>query len=115
MANPTRITLLAAALAVAAAASASPAQAAAGIRSHRLTIVGNAHGNRIALRVKPATPGILDVDLGDDGHAERRFLLSRLSKVTVLGSRGDDRLRVDRDAPLPASLPVTLAGGPGND
>jgi hypothetical protein len=107
-----------AAAVVAVAASASPAAAAATtstLRDRQLTVVGGPGDNRIAVRARPGTPAVLEVDVGDDGRANRRFKLAKVDEVVVIGRGGADRLRIDRAAPLPAALPVTLSGGGGNE
>src|SRR5215208_1703866 len=107
----------AAAVVVAVGAAASPAAASPSItvRDHRLAVTGGPQDNRITLRTSAADPRVLEVDVGDDGKADRRVKFARIDAVVVTGAGGADRLRVDRAAPLPAALPVTLVGGGGND
>jgi Ca2+-binding RTX toxin-like protein len=96
--------LLALAL-IALAITAAPADAAAkpkpkhGVTAavaHRtLTIVGDRHANKIALRVKRRSHNTLQVDAGDNGTADFSFDRRRFDRVVLRGGSGNDVLRLD--------------------
>ena len=53
-------------------------------RAHRvLTITGTTASDKIALRLQAGRPGILQVDVGDDGRADFQFERQRLARIVV--------------------------------
>jgi Ca2+-binding RTX toxin-like protein len=86
-------------------------------RAHRaLTITGTAASDKIALRLQAGRPGILQVDVGDDGRADFQFERQRLARIAVDARAGDDLVRIDeRNGAFTDSIPTTLDGGDGND
>src|SRR6266516_420653 len=81
-----------------------------------LTIEGTDASDRIALRLQAGYPGVLQVDVGDDGSADFSFERDRIAKVTVDGRAGDDLVRIDEsNGVFTDSIPTTIAGGDGND
>jgi RTX calcium-binding nonapeptide repeat (4 copies) len=122
-------------VAVVAAIAAQPASAArASLSKGVLTITGKNVGDKIALRLKAGRPGILQVDVGDNGSANFSFKRRRIGKITVNARGGADLVRIDerngvftktirttlngqdgRDSLLGGSGAETLRGGDGND
>src|SRR6266516_1779695 len=81
-----------------------------------LTIEGTDASDRIALRLQAGYPGVLQVDVGDDGSADFSFERDRIAKVTVDGRAGDDLVRIDEsNGVFTDSVPTTIVGGDGND
>jgi Ca2+-binding RTX toxin-like protein len=88
---------------------------AAQVQNGTLRIVGDAASDKLALRLAPGNPSVLQLDVGDDGTADFAFDRSTFTSVDVEAGAGDDTIRVDQvDGPF-ADLPLTLNGGPGND
>ena len=86
-------------------------------RAHRVLIVkGTRASERIALRLKAGEPGILQVDVGDDGRADFRVKRNKLARIAVDARGGDDVVRIDEsNGAFTDSIPTTLNGGDGND
>jgi predicted lipoprotein with Yx(FWY)xxD motif len=81
-----------------------------------LTIVGTNASDRIALRLKAVDPGILQVDVGDNGSAEFTFKRKNVAKIVVNANAGDDLVRVDEsNGVITSSSPTRIDGGGGND
>jgi hypothetical protein len=91
------------------AAAATPplSSSSAGIVNGLLTINGTGASDRIALRLKAGHPGVLQVDVGDDGSAN--FSFRRSADPASLGG-GDDTFVWD-----PGDGSDTVAGGLGAD
>jgi len=117
------------------AMAAAPAKAAPAKLTHGvLTITGTNGSDKIALRLRAAHPGILQVDVGDDGSADFSFKRKRIGNIIVNARGGADLARIDesngvftdaiptringqdgRDTLLGGSGAETLRGGNGND
>jgi hypothetical protein len=115
-----RLAVAAGAAAVAAAAIATGPATAASSPSARvigdtLFVKGSRADDEIALRLAAGNPAILDVDLDDDGTAERSFDRATFTKIRVFGYRGDDRIRVDQVNGAFADEAITMYGGWGDD
>ena len=81
-----------------------------------LTIQGTNAGDGIALRLQAGQPGILQVDVGDDGSADFSFGRDRIAKIAVDARAGDDLVRIDEsNGVFTDSIATTLDGGDGND
>jgi len=81
-----------------------------------LTVEGTAAGEKIALRLKAGSPGILQVDVGDNGSADFSFERKRVARIAVDAQGGDDLVRIDdANGAFTPAIPTTLAGGDGND
>jgi Ca2+-binding RTX toxin-like protein len=59
-----------------------------------LTITGDSASDKLALRLKPGVPNILQVDVGADGSANFSFDRSTFDKVIVHAGGGDDIVRI---------------------
>jgi Ca2+-binding RTX toxin-like protein len=97
--------------------TAAPALASyrAEVQGRTLQIVGNAASDKLALRLVPGSPNILQVDVGDDGTADFSFDRSTFSAIVVHARAGNDEVRVDDSFGSFAEDALTLDGGPGND
>ncbi len=81
-----------------------------------LTIKGTRASDRIALRLQAGNPGILQVDVGDDGSADFSFKRDKIAKIVVDARAGDDLVRIDEsNGVFTDGIPTTIAGGTGND
>src|SRR6266536_1419856 len=63
-----------------------------------LTIKGTRESDTVALRVQAGQPGILQVDVGDDGSADFSFERARITAIAVNARAGDDIVRIDDTA-----------------
>ena len=97
--------------------AADPAHAAfaARVQAGVLTVSGDSASDKLALRLQPGSPNILQVDVGDDGSADFSFDRTTFTAVVVDGGAGDDQLRIDQSGGLFTDEAVTLDGGPGDD
>ena len=107
----------AAAVAIASAIVAGQASAAPPKITHGvLRVNGTSASDRIALRLKAGEPGILEVDLGDDGSADFSFNRAGIAEIAVNAGAGNDLVRIDeRNGAVNAGIPTTLRGGDGSD
>src|SRR6266568_7589040 len=86
------------------------------LRHGVLTIEGTEASDKIALRLQAGDPGVLQVDVGDDGSADFSFERARVTSIAVDGRAGDDFVRIDEsNGVFTDSIPTTIAGGDGND
>jgi len=81
-----------------------------------LMIEGTKASDKIALRLKADEPGILQVDVGDDGSADFNFKREKIARIAVNARAGDDLVRIDEsNGVFTDTIPTALAGGDGND
>jgi Ca2+-binding RTX toxin-like protein len=81
-----------------------------------LTIKGTNASDKIALRLQAGEPGILEVDVGDDGSADFSFDRTRVAAIAVAAVSGDDLVRIDEgNGVFTDTIPTTVDGGDGND
>jgi Ca2+-binding RTX toxin-like protein len=81
-----------------------------------LTVKGTRSADSIALRLKAGDPGVVQVDLGDDGSADFSFDRGDVERIAVATRGGDDRVRVDEaNGAFTDAIATTVAGGDGND
>jgi Ca2+-binding RTX toxin-like protein len=122
--RPRRLAASAAAVAAAVAAGIVAGQASAdpvGFAPPRLEygvlkVKGTQAGDRIALRLQAGEPGVLQVDVGDDGSADFSFERDDLASIAVNARPGDDHVRIDESNGVFAdTIPTTIDGGVGND
>jgi len=120
------------------AVAASPAAAAptltAEVTNGTLHISGGPSAERIALRLSALDRNQLQIDVGDDGSADRTFDLGTFGAIDVEAGNGDDTVRIDQvngaftttkstridgqngdDTLIGGSGAETLVGGRGND
>jgi len=119
------IRLVASAVAVAAAVTlaagmmAGPGNAATNqptLNHGVLRVKGTSASDRIALRLAAGEPGVLQVDVGDDGSADFSFERAEIAKIVVNAGAGADLVRIDEsNGAVNAGIPTTLRGGDGDD
>ena len=99
------------------AIAAAPAKAAPAKLTHGvLTITGTNGSDEIALRLRAAHPGILQVDLGDDGSADFSFKRKRVRRIVLNGRGGADVLRIDEaNGVFTNTIPTKINGQDGDD
>ena len=99
------------------AIAATPAKAAPAKLTHRvLTITGTNGSDQIALRLRAAHPGILQVDVGDDGSADFSFMRKRIGKIIVNARGGADLARIDEsNGVFTDAIPTRINGQDGRD
>jgi hypothetical protein len=106
------------AIGLATAGPANPAGAAqspsAAVADDTLTVTGTSHTDRIVLRLAPGLPGIMQVDLNDDGTPEQSFDRDTFSRIDVFARSGSDQFRVDQTNGI-IDEPATISGGSGDD
>jgi hypothetical protein len=102
---------------VAGQASANPAGFAPPKLKHgELRVTGTNKGERIALRLQAGEPGILQVDVGDDGSADFSFERTDIRSIAVHARPGGDVVRIDEsNGVFTDTIPTTINGGHGND
>jgi Ca2+-binding RTX toxin-like protein len=115
--------LAASALAVAAAVIVTGPANATGpsFKQPRLThgelrVKGTNASDKIALRLKAGEPGILEIDVGDDGSADFSFGRADIAEIAVKAGPGDDLVRIDEsNGVFTDSTPTTIDGRLGDD
>src|SRR6476661_6913475 len=86
------------------------------LKHGELTIVGTEASDKIALRLQSGQPGVLQVDVGDEGSADFSFARERVATIDVDAAAGDDLVRIDESkGAFTDSIPTTIDGGDGND
>jgi Ca2+-binding RTX toxin-like protein len=81
-----------------------------------LTVAGTQAADRIALRLQAGAPGVLEVDVGDDGSAEFGFNRAEIAAIAVEAGNGGDAVRIDESNGVFAdTIPTRIDGGNGND
>src|SRR6266705_59820 len=60
-----------------------------------LAVVGTRASDKITLRLKAGNPGILQVDVGDDGSADFSFKRAHIARILVSARRGDGNDAID--------------------
>jgi Ca2+-binding RTX toxin-like protein len=95
----------------------APALAAytAQVHGATLEINGNGASDKLALRLSPTDPDILQVDVGENGTADFSFDRSTFTAIDVQAGGGDDEVRVDDGFGSFADDALTIDGGAGND
>jgi Ca2+-binding RTX toxin-like protein len=85
------------------------------VKRGTLVITGSNADSRLALRLA-ATPGFLEVDVGDDGSADFTFDRSHFTAISIDAGGGDDFIRMDESrGAFTHEEVIVIAGGPGND
>jgi hypothetical protein len=97
------------------AADQAMAAYAANVQGRTLHIDGNGASDKLALRLAPGAPNMLQVDVGEDGTADFGFDRSTFTAIDVEGGGGDDEIRIDESGGALTDDAVTLNGGAGAD
>src|SRR4051812_10476461 len=86
------------------------------LRQGTLKIEGTRASDRIALRLEAGRPGILQIDVGDNGSADFSIRRRLVDRIAVDARAGDDLVRIDEsNGVFTDTIPTTLDGGAGND
>jgi RTX calcium-binding nonapeptide repeat (4 copies) len=94
--RPCLLALAALALIAAPAHAAKARHGVTATVAHRtLTVAGDRHANKIALRVKRRARGTLQVDAGDNRSADFSFNRKLFNRIVLRGGSGNDVLRLD--------------------
>jgi len=98
-------------------ANASQARTSSAELSHGvLTITGTRARDKIALRLKADHPGIVQVDIGDNGSADFKFKRKKITAIAVHAHAGSDLVRIDEaNGIFTDSVPTAISGGDGRD
>jgi Ca2+-binding RTX toxin-like protein len=81
-----------------------------------LRVNGSDASDKIALRLQAGQPGILQVDVGDDGSADSSFERAEIAEIAVTAGDGDDFVRLDEtNGAVNVGIPTTIKGGDGDD
>ena len=80
-----------------------------------LSIEGTKGSDRIALRLQAGDPGVLQLDVGDDGSADFDFARADIATNRVNAGAGDDLVRIDESNGVFSDIPTTIDGGAGDD
>jgi Ca2+-binding RTX toxin-like protein len=81
-----------------------------------LTIEGSAASDKIVVRLQAGNPGVLQVDVGDDGSADFSLERNKIAKIALDAQAGDDLVRIDEsNGAFTDTIPTTIDGGDGND
>ena len=107
--------------AMAASIAAAPVAAAApGLRASvtdgTLRIVGGPSSEKIALRLSPDDRTQLQVDVGDNGSADRTFDLAHSTRIDVEAGNGNDTVRIDQvNGTFTDTIKTRIDGQNGDD
>jgi len=80
-----------------------------------LSIEGTKRSDRIALRLQAGDPGVLQVDVGDDGSADFDSAREDIARIELDAADGDDLVRIDETNGVFSDIPTTIDGGAGAD
>src|SRR5262245_17989593 len=111
------IALAALAVATHSNASAKVNGVRAAVKHGTLNVTGSDGGQQVALRLKAADPGTIQVDAANNGSADFSFASGDVDAIKVKMGDGNDLARIDdsNGAFTGGSRPTTIAGGDGND
>src|SRR5207248_7948977 len=115
-AKPVWLAAVAAAVAGSAVLMAGPGAAAPVVKfkpprlGHSLlAIQGTPASDKIALRLEAGDPGVIQVDVGDDGSADFSFDRGRVARIVVDARGGDDSVRIDDgNGAFTDAIPTTI-------
>jgi Ca2+-binding RTX toxin-like protein len=116
---PRRLPTVAASLAALALMGAGADRAAASysgtLQAGTVVLTGDGSADKLALRVRPGVPDILEADVGADGTPDLLFDRATFTAVRVDAGGGDDEVRLDQVGGQFLDEQVTVDGGAGND
>src|SRR5215471_6277354 len=86
------------------------------VEHHTLFVLGTDQADKLALRLEAGQPGVLQVDVGDDGSPDFSFRRDKIDTIVVDARGGDDSVRIDdSNGPVTDGIRTIIAGGDGND
>ena len=80
-----------------------------------LTIEGTKRSDKLTLRLEAGDPGVLQLDIGDDGSADYDFPRQDVARIELAAGDGDDFVRIDESTGAFSDIPTTIDGGAGAD
>ena len=119
-----RLAVVAVAVAAGLATAAGPADGAAPevmpikhpkLKDGLLTIEGTKRSDRLSLRLEAGDPGVLQLDVGDDGSADYDFARQDVARIELAAGDGDDVVRIDDSNGAFGDIATTIDGGAGAD
>ena len=97
-------------------ASASPRAGLPILNDGIVAVLGTTANDKIALRLAPGNQGVLQVDFGDNGSADKSFPLAGVTTIVLNSLAGDDQVRIDESNGIFTNrFATTIRGGAGND
>ena len=81
------------------------------LRDGVLSIEGSKRSDRLALRLQAGNPGVLELDVGDDGYADFAIARDRIGQIDLDAEQGDDLVRIDESNGAVSDIPLTIDGG----
>ena len=120
----TRLVVAAVALTAGLAAMAGHADAAARdvkpikhpkLKDGLLAIEGTRRSDRLTLRLAAGNPGVLQLDVGEDGSADYDFARQEVARIELAAGDGDDLVSIDESNGAFSEIAITLDGGAGAD
>jgi Ca2+-binding RTX toxin-like protein len=86
------------------------------LKHGELRIKGTHESDTIALRLQAGQPGVLEIDVGDDGSADFTFDRPSVAAIDVDARDGDDSVRIDESqGAFTDAIRTTIDGGNGDD
>ena len=119
-----RLAVVAVAVAAGLATAAGPADGAARevmpikhpkLKDGLLTIEGTKRSDRLSLRLEAGDPGVLQLDVGDDGSPDYDFARHDVGRIELAAGDGDDVVRIDDSNGAFGDIATTIDGGAGAD
>jgi Ca2+-binding RTX toxin-like protein len=99
-----------------AAAQAADAASYVHAKHRTLTITGTARSDKLALRLRAGHPGVLQVDVGDDGTPDFQVRRHRFNRIIVNAGAGNDLVRIDdSNGAFTTTTPTQINGQAGDD
>ena len=86
------------------------------LKHGELRIKGTDESDTVALRLQAGLPGVIEIDVGDDGSADFSFDRASVAAIDVDARDGDDIVRIDESqGAFTDAIPTTIDGGNGDD
>jgi RTX calcium-binding nonapeptide repeat (4 copies) len=80
-----------------------------------LTIEGSKRSDRLTLRLEAGDPGVIQLDVGNDGSADYDFARRDVARIEIAAADGDDLVGIDESNGSFSDVPTTIDGGAGAD
>jgi len=80
-----------------------------------LTIDGSKRSDRLTLRLEAGDPGVIQLDVGNDGSADYDFARRDVARIEIAAGDGDDLVGIDESNGSFSDIPTTIDGGAGAD
>ena len=113
---PIRTTLAAGILAAGLVATTGAARASPPYKITRgtLVVLGSNANDTLALRLQAGHPKKLEIDINDDGTADKRISRTYVKRIRIKTLGGNDQVRID-DSNGAIRRPIRIDGGRGDD